>query len=119
VDRFEGTGARGAAGGAAIDDSGGCAARWANCTRRMPCAIRWRRRCTATTRPAPLLIQVGTREILLDDSTRIADKSAPPHAGEAGNRRGRTARVAGDAALPETADAVRRIGAFVRERIPA
>ena len=68
----------------------------------------------------PLLIQVGTRELLLDDSTRVADK----------------ARAAGvpvrleieDGAfhvwqampgLPEAAEAVKRIGAFVRERIPA
>ena len=68
----------------------------------------------------PLLIQVGTRELLLDDSTRVADK----------------ARAAGvpvrleveDGAfhvwqampgLPEAVEAVKRIGAFVRERIPA
>jgi acetyl esterase/lipase len=68
----------------------------------------------------PLLIQVGTRELLLDDSTRVADK----------------ARAAGVPvrleiedgafhvwqmmpALPEAASAVKRIGAFVRERIPA
>lgn len=66
----------------------------------------------------PLLIQVGTREVLLDDATRVAEK----------------ARAAGvsvqleieDGAyhvwhaaphLPETTDAVRRIGEFVRERI--
>ena len=68
----------------------------------------------------PLLIQVGTREVLLDDSTRVADKAraagvpvrleieegayhvwqAVPH-------------------LPESQDALRRIGVFVRERIPA
>ncbi len=68
----------------------------------------------------PLLIQVGTREVLLDDSTRVADKAraagvpvrleieegahhvwqATPH-------------------LPEAKDAVKRIGVFVRERIPA
>ncbi|HET6472034.1 MAG TPA: alpha/beta hydrolase [Pseudomonadales bacterium] len=68
----------------------------------------------------PLLIQVGTRELLLDDSMRVADK----------------ARAAGvpvrleveDGAfhvwqampgLPEAVAAVKRIGAFVRERIPA
>jgi acetyl esterase/lipase len=67
----------------------------------------------------PLLIQVGTREVLLDDSTRVAEK----------------ARAAGvpvrleieDGAfhvwqatphLPEAHDALRRIGAFVRECIP-
>ncbi len=68
----------------------------------------------------PLLIQVGTREILLDDSTRIADKAraagvpvrleieeGAPHVWQATPH------------LPEAADAVRRIGAFVRERIPA
>jgi epsilon-lactone hydrolase len=63
---------------------------------------------------------VGTREVLLDDATRVADKAraagvpvrleieegayhvwqAVPH-------------------LPEAASAVRRIGEFVRERIPA
>jgi acetyl esterase/lipase len=68
----------------------------------------------------PLLIQVGTREVLLDDATRVAEK----------------ARAAGvrvrleieDGAyhvwhvmphLPEAQDALRRIGAFVRECIPA
>ena len=68
----------------------------------------------------PLLIQVGTREILLDDSTRVADKAraagvpvrleieeGAPHVWQAMPH------------LPEAADAVRRIGAFVRERIPA
>jgi acetyl esterase/lipase len=68
----------------------------------------------------PLLIQVGTREILLDDSTRVADKAraagvtvrleieeGAPHVWQA---------VPG---LPEAVDAVKRIGAFVRERIPA
>jgi len=68
----------------------------------------------------PLLIQVGTREILLDDSTRVADKAraagvpvrleieeGAPHVWQATPH------------LPEAADAVRRIGAFVRERIPA
>ena len=85
------------------------------------CAIRSRRRCTATTKGLPpLLIQVGTREILLDDSTRVADKAraagvpvrleieeGAPHVWQATPH------------LPEAADAVRRIGAFVRERIPA
>jgi acetyl esterase/lipase len=68
----------------------------------------------------PLLIQAGTREVLLDDATRVAEK----------------ARAAGvqvrleieDGAyhvwhamphLPEAQDALRRIGAFVRECIPA
>ncbi len=68
----------------------------------------------------PLLIQVGTREILLDDSTRIADKAraagvtvrleieeGAPHVWQA------------TPGLPEAIDAVRRIGVFVRERIPA
>jgi acetyl esterase/lipase len=68
----------------------------------------------------PLLIQVGTREILLDDSTRVADKAraagvpvrleieeGAPHVWQATPH------------LPEATDAVRRIGAFVRERIPA
>ena len=50
-----------------------------------------------------LLVQVGTHEVLLDDATRVADK----------------ARAAGVGPhLPEAADAVRRIGEFVRERIP-
>jgi acetyl esterase/lipase len=68
----------------------------------------------------PLLIQVGTREILLDDSTRVADKAraagvtvrleieeGAPHVWQA------------TPGLPEAVDAVKRIGAFVRERIPA
>jgi acetyl esterase/lipase len=68
----------------------------------------------------PLLIQVGTREILLDDSTRVADRAraagvpvrleieeGAPHVWQATPH------------LPEAVDAVRRIGAFVRERIPA
>ncbi len=68
----------------------------------------------------PLLIQVGTREILLDDSTRVADKAraagvpvrleieeGAPHVWQMVPH------------LPESIDAVRRIGAFVRERIPA
>ncbi len=68
----------------------------------------------------PLLIQVGTREILLDDSTRVADKAraagvtvrleieeGAPHVWQAMPN------------LPEAIDAVRRIGVFVRERIPA
>jgi len=63
---------------------------------------------------------VGTREVLLDDATRVAAK----------------ARAAGVAVrleieegayhvwqavphLPEATEAVRRIGVFVRERIPA
>jgi epsilon-lactone hydrolase len=66
----------------------------------------------------PLLIQVGTREVLLDDSTRVADKARAAgvsvqleieegayHVWHAGPH------------LPEAADAVRRIGEFVRERI--
>jgi acetyl esterase/lipase len=68
----------------------------------------------------PLLIQVGTREVLLDDSTRVADKAraagvtvrleieeGAPHVWQAMPN------------LPEATDAVKRIGAFVRERIPA
>jgi acetyl esterase/lipase len=67
----------------------------------------------------PLLIQVGRREILLDDATRVAER----------------ARAAGVAVtleieagaphvyqvfpgIPETDAAVKRIGAFVRSRIP-
>ena len=68
----------------------------------------------------PLLIQVGTREVLLDDSTRVADKAraagvtvrleveeGAPHVWQATPH------------LPEAIDAVKRIGVFVRERIPA
>ena len=67
----------------------------------------------------PVLIQVGTREILLDDSTRVADKAraagvtvrleieeGAPHVWQA------------TPYLPEAIDAVKRIGVFVRERIP-
>jgi acetyl esterase/lipase len=67
----------------------------------------------------PLLIQVGTREILLDDSRRVAEKA-------------RAAGVAVDLeeweglihvwqlfgpAVPESTDAVNAIGAFVRKHI--
>jgi monoterpene epsilon-lactone hydrolase len=68
----------------------------------------------------PLLIQVGTREILLDDSTRVADKAraagvtvrleieeGAPHVWQA------------TPYLPEAVEAVKRIGVFVRERIPS
>jgi epsilon-lactone hydrolase len=68
----------------------------------------------------PLLIQVGTREILLDDSTRIADmaraagvtvrleiEDGAPHVYQA---------IPG---LPEATAALQRIGTFVRERVPA
>jgi acetyl esterase/lipase len=68
----------------------------------------------------PLLLQVGTREILLDDSTRVADRAraagvtvrleieeGAPHVWHATPN------------LPEAIDAVKRIGAFIRERIPA
>ncbi len=68
----------------------------------------------------PLLIQVGTREILLDDSTRVADiaraagvtvrleiEEGAPHVYQA---------IPG---LPETTAALKRIGTFVRERVPA
>ena len=68
----------------------------------------------------PLLIQVGTREVLLDDSTRVADKAraagvtvrleieeGAPHVWQAMPH------------VPEAMEAVKRIGAFVRERIPA
>jgi epsilon-lactone hydrolase len=68
----------------------------------------------------PLLIQVGTRELLLDDSTRVADKARAA---------GVTVRLEIEEgafhvwqmmpALPEAVEAVKRIGAFVRERIPA
>ena len=67
----------------------------------------------------PLLIQVGTREVLLDDSTRVADKAraagvtvrleieeGAPHVWQAMPH------------VPEAMEAVKRIGAFVRERIP-
>jgi len=67
----------------------------------------------------PLLVQVGTREILLDDSTRVADKAraagvtvrleieeGAPHVWQAMPH------------VPEAIEAVKRIGAFVRERIP-
>jgi len=68
----------------------------------------------------PLLIQVGTRELLLDDSTRVADKARAA---------GVTVRLEVEEGafhvwqampgLPEAAEAVKRIGSFVRERIPA
>ena len=67
----------------------------------------------------PLLIQVGTREVLLDDSIRVADKAraagvtvrleieeGAPHVWQAMPH------------VPEAMEAVKRIGAFVRERIP-
>lgn len=68
----------------------------------------------------PLLIQVGTREVLLDDSTRVADKARAA---------GVTVRLEIEEGahhvwqampfLPEAQEAVKRIGVFVRERIPA
>ena len=66
----------------------------------------------------PLLIQVGTREILLDDATRVAERA-----------RGQGVEVTleiEDGAphvwqvfpgIPESTAAVERIGAFVRERV--
>lgn len=68
---------------------------------------------------APLLIQVGGHEVLLDDSTRLAVNAA--HAGV-------DVRLhvfpemqhvfqTGLGQLPESDDAVARIGAFVRERL--
>jgi epsilon-lactone hydrolase len=67
----------------------------------------------------PLLMQVGTREILLDDSTRVAERAraagvpvtleieaGAPHVWHV------------FAGVPEADAAVRRIGAFVRQHVP-
>ena len=68
---------------------------------------------------APLLIQVGGHEVLLDDSTRLAVNAS--HAGV-------DVRLhvfpemqhvfqTGLGQLPESDDAITRIGAFIRERV--
>jgi acetyl esterase/lipase len=66
----------------------------------------------------PLLIQVGTREILLDDATRVAERAKEQGVDV-------TLEIEAGAphvwqvfpGIPESTAAVERIGAFVRERI--
>ncbi len=67
----------------------------------------------------PLLLQVGTREVLLDDSTRVA--AAARAAGvsvqlEIEDGAFHVWQAIPD--LPESIDALKRIGAFVRAHIP-
>lgn len=67
----------------------------------------------------PLFIQVGTREILLDDSVRVTDKARAagvPVLLEKGEGLIHVWAMFGDD-VPEAADAVRNIGAFVRSRV--
>jgi acetyl esterase/lipase len=67
----------------------------------------------------PLLIQVGTREVLYSDSTRIAEKAKAAGVDvtlEVGEGLIHVWQLFGDA-VPESADAVARIGTFLRRRI--
>jgi len=67
----------------------------------------------------PLYIQVGTREMLLDDSVRVAHKAREagvPVLLEKGEGLIHVWAMFGDD-LPEAADAVKNIGAFVRTRV--
>jgi acetyl esterase/lipase len=66
----------------------------------------------------PLLLQVGTRELLLDDSTRVAERARG--AGVAVRlevEEGAYHVWHATADLPESIDALTRIGAFVREHV--
>lgn len=67
----------------------------------------------------PLYLQVGTREMLLDDSLRVADKARAagvPVLLEKGTGLIHVWAMFGDD-VPEAADAVRNIGAFVKMRV--
>ena len=67
----------------------------------------------------PLYIQVGTREVLLDDSVRVADRAREagvPVLLERGAGLIHVWPMFGDG-VPEAADAVKNIGAFVRTRL--
>jgi acetyl esterase/lipase len=66
----------------------------------------------------PLLLQVGTRELLLDDSTRVAERARG--AGVVVRlevEEGAFHVWQATADLPESIDALTRIGAFVREHV--
>ena len=67
----------------------------------------------------PLLILVGTREMLLDDSTRVAEKAAAAGVEvtlEKGEGLIHVWPMFGDA-IPEAAESVKRIGDFVRAKL--
>ncbi len=67
----------------------------------------------------PLLIQVGTRELLLDDSIRVAERARAAGVDvtlEPGEGLIHVWQLFGDA-IPEAKDAVERIGAFLRRQI--
>jgi acetyl esterase/lipase len=67
----------------------------------------------------PLLIQVGTREVLYSDSTRIAEKAKAAGVDvtlEVGEGLIHVWQLFGDA-VPESKDAVARIGAYLKRRI--
>lgn len=67
----------------------------------------------------PLYLQVGTREMLLDDSNRVAEKARAagvPVLLERGHGLIHVWAMFGDS-VPEAADAVANIGAFVRARL--
>lgn len=67
----------------------------------------------------PLLLQVGTRELLLDDSTRVAERArAAGVAVELEVEEGAFHVWHATPDLPESADAVARIGAFIRLYVP-
>jgi acetyl esterase/lipase len=67
----------------------------------------------------PLLIQVGTRELLLDDARRVAEKAR--NAGVEVTLEAEEGLVhvwQAMPGLPESAEAVARIGGFIKERLP-
>jgi acetyl esterase/lipase len=68
----------------------------------------------------PLLIQVGSHEILYDDSVRFAEKAREAGVDvrlEVGNQLWHVWHAAVPY-VPESANAIRRIGQFIREHIP-
>lgn len=67
----------------------------------------------------PLLIQVGTREILLDDSRRVAEKARESRVEVTLQEEDGLVHVWQAAAnLPEAASAVAKIGEFIRAQLP-
>ena len=66
----------------------------------------------------PLLVQVGTAEILLDDSTRLAERARAAGVDVEFEAWDDMIHVwqAFAAILPEARDAIDRIGSFVRDR---
>jgi acetyl esterase/lipase len=69
----------------------------------------------------PLLIQVGTREILLDDSTRVAERARAAGVDvtlEPWEGLIHVWQMFGALGVPEADEAVTRIGEFVRKHLP-